>query len=296
MRGRFLTIMARAEKILILGKDPFVNTLVSASINTHPDWRASLIECLRSIDKALDELSVREYEIILVDADSFSDSPLEILIRLKKVTKKTPIILLKQPGMEKTAIACLKNGADHYLVKDKNWEEEIPAMMDLVLEEQQRKKQFKGRIAQLEEENQRLKTSSILDDRTLFYSPQHFEVLLGRELKRAARYGLDLSCLILDIGAEGFEPLLESVALLIRSVARASDTWARIDETRFAAFLPHTSEAGTRQAIRRIQSEISGSQTVDLKWGVADYRKSKINNEQQFLKAAQLSLRESSLH
>lgn len=296
--------MAVAEKVLVLGKDPFVNTLIVASINTHPDWQSSLIESLRSIDQAIDELSVREYEIILIDADSFSDSPLEILIRLKKVTRKTPVILLKQPGMEKTAIACLKNGAAHYLIKENNWEEQIPTIMDLVLEEQDQKNFQRARLGLLEEENKRLRESAILDDHTQFYGTSHFQILVGRELKRAARYGSDLCCLLLEIRADDLSPafpfheVMEQVSLLIRSVARTSDIWARLDENRVAALLPQTPSHKANDAVRRIHSEIGHKKLlvggrevpVHLRWGVADYKRDRIGDESQFLRAAEASL------
>lgn len=301
---QFPSMMSVAEKILVLGNDPFVNTLITASINTHPDWQSSMIESLRSLDTAIDELSVREYEIILVDADSFSDSPLEILIRLKKVTRKTPVILLKQPGMEKTAISCLKNGAAHYLLKEKNWEEQIPAIMDLVLEEQHQKNFQRARVGQLEEENRRLREAAILDDHTQFYGIRHFQTLVGRELKRAARYGSDLCCLLLEIRADEvspafpFDEVMEQLSLFIRSVARTSDIWARLDENRVAALLPHTPSERANDAVRRIHSEIGHKKLVvggrevpiHLRWGVSDYKRDKIGDEAEFLRAAEASL------
>ncbi|MBI4411187.1 MAG: diguanylate cyclase [Deltaproteobacteria bacterium] len=288
------------QKILLLTTDPFVRQLVGASILSHPDWKHCHVESIGSLRKAMGELSVADYEMILVDCPAFEHSPLELLIQLRGLRRETPIILFNRPGVEKTAIACLKNGADYYLPKNKNWEEELPHVMDSVLEERKQKNNLKGRLFQLERENRELRQNTAMDKETAFYSMRHFQTLLSRELHRANRYGLHLACLILDLQTsdKSLHSVCEKLGLILRSTVRSCDIWGRLNEEQFAALMPHTTAKQARQAIKRLDSEIAGAEflvdktrvPVKVKWGIANFSKEKIKNETDFLRMAEASL------
>jgi len=303
--------MATAEKILFIENDPLVYTLVNASIKAHPDWKHCLVEQFNSVRKALKELSIRNYELILVDCQSCENSPLEILIQLRAENKSIPIILINRPGMEKTAVTCLKNGADYYLLKEKNWEEEIPLTMNLLLAESQQKKMVKKKIYYLEQENKKLKENALLDPNTPFYSSKHFDSLLSRELHRANRHGLNLACLILDvktsadiakkIKSKPLDPVYTKLGLLLHSIVRSSDLWARLNNHRFAALLPHTNAKQARHTIKRLETEITGTKfyldnievPLSAKWGLANFDKNEIKTESELLNLAEQSLENS---
>lgn len=298
--------MATSEKILIVGSNSLTNSLICTSVQSHKDWKYSLIEVITSFGKARGELSVREYQAILIDCQSFELSPLEILIQIRGVSRNTPLIIINKPGMETTAINCLKYGADYYLIKEKDWETKIPSILDAVIEECRQKNKVKRRLATLEEENKRLRENSALDDSTNFYSSNHFNTILSNELKRANRYGFNLACLIMDVISSEKKSsgasipsysLHEQLALLLRSIVRSCDIWARLDDNRFAAILPHTTTSNAKKAIKRINSEISGfrfktngeEKPIKLSWGLANFNKNKIKDEAQFLKLAEPS-------
>lgn len=300
------TMIATAEKILLVNSDPQTTSLLVSSIRSHRDWQHSLIETSDSLKKTLLELSVSQFQVILVHCPSFKDSPLEMLIQIRGKNKYTPLILINRPGQEKTAIHCLKHGADYYVTKETKWEIELPSIMNTVILESQQKNKTRNKIHRLEEENKSLREKSAVDEATLFYSPQHFEAVISRELKRASRHGTSLSCLILDLqnhlpksaDTDLMSTMHEQLGLLLRSVVRASDIWARLSDDRFAAILPHTSAQEARNAARRIDSEIAGlkfdwvNKKIPLKtrWGLADYVKGKIKDEKEFLGQAIASL------
>lgn len=266
------------------------------------------MEPISSLRQSLSELSVADYEMILIDAPSFDHSPLELLIQVRGIRRDTPIVLFNRPGIEKTAIACLKNGADYYLPKNKNWEEELPHVMDSVLEERKQKNNLKGRIFKLEEENRELRQSTVFDKETSFYSARHFQTLIRHELHRANRYGLNLACLILDVNTGNGKrhkpkekppyPVYEKLGLVLRSIVRSCDIWGRLNGERFAALLPHTTAKQARQAIKRIDAEIANTPffvdtkqvPLKIKWGVAHFDKGKIRNEADLLRLAEASL------
>src|SRR5687768_12552620 len=124
--------MKPVETILIVGKDPFLNSLIQASVKTNVDWKNSTFEIIGSVEKAKSMLSVQNFIITLVDCHSYIESPLEILIQLRASNNRTPLILLNQPGNEKTAVNCLKHGADYYLIRESQWETELVHVIETV--------------------------------------------------------------------------------------------------------------------------------------------------------------------
>lgn len=244
-------------------------------------------------------MTVAEHDMILIDAPSFEQSPLELLIQVRGLKRETPIVLFNRPGAEKTAINCLKHGADYYLPKNKNWEDELPHVMDSVLEERKQKNNLKWRLYQMEKENKKLRGMAAVDETTSFYSARHFQQLLSSEIHRANRYGLNLACLLLDVKAEKFSnAVYEKLGLLLRSAVRSSDIWGRLNGNRFAALLPHTSARQARQAVKRLDSEIAGAEfladktriPVKVKWGMAGFSKDKVKNENDLLRMAEAAL------
>lgn len=296
--------------ILLVEKDNAIISQIKSSILSHPDWKDCHLEVFKTTAEALREMSVRNYDILLIDCQSASASPLETLIQIRAVVKNKPLILLNNPGMEKTAIACLNNGANSYLLKEGTWAEELPMTMTAVFEEYQKTISLRNKLNRLEEQNKELRSHTVFDKTTAFFSTPYFESIMARELHRANRYGLSLACLILDVGTKKevlskikrkpLSPLYEKLALLLRSLVRSSDIWARLTENRFAAIMPHTSAPQARNAIKRIQSEIHGTPfTLDqtnipirIRWGLSHFDKNKMSDELELIKNAKSNLKE----
>lgn len=286
------------EKILLVGKSAITRELVESVIFSQPHWQSASIHDVASIRRAQNELSVAHFQITLVDCDSFNESALELLIQLKATAKKVPLLLINKAGQEKTAIACLKNGASHYLIKEKNWIAKLPFVIESVLEEVAQQEAVRKKMGLLTLQNEQLKSSSLLDDSNLFYTEKHFHSLLNRELRRAHRYELELTCLLLDIkgssekiSKESEPQLYEELALLLKATIRASDIWARVSKDRFLAFFPHTSTKQAKSAIRRISTEIKGTpMPLKTSWGLASASKQKSMHGEELLKMAETSL------
>ncbi len=297
-----------AEKTLLITNNPLTTSLVKKTLRSHPDWGLVFIDQLPSVDLALKELSVRSYDLILIDCSSLNHSPLESVFEIRRLKKEVPLIVLNRPGLERTAIACIKHGADYYQIMDQKWEEELPSVMSTVMVEIDKKKSIKQKLTLLEEENKKLKSKSLVDEDTFFYSSPYFRSIMSRELKRASRHDLNLSCLVLDVGTSAqvikkirrkpLRPVYEKLSLLLKSLVRESDVWARLAENRFAALLPHTTAHQAKTAITRLNSEIGENKfhlesteiPISLRWGLAEFSKKKTKNEQELLKQAEASL------
>ncbi len=299
-----------AEKILLVEKDQATSTEIKNSILSHPDWQQAHLDIFTTVPEALREYSIKNYDMLLIDCSPPGDSPLQTLIQIRASVKETPLMIINRPGMEKTAISCLKNGADHYLLKENSWLEELPMMMNAVFEEYEKRLSLKHRIHRLQEQNKNLRSQTVFDETTAFFSTPYFESILSRELQRSNRYGLALACLIMDVGTKRevllkikqkpLSPLYEKLALLLRSLVRSSDIWARLTENRFAAILPHTTALQAKNAIHRIQSEIKDTpfsldQTdipLRIRWGLSHFDKNKMKDELDLMKNAESNLKE----
>ncbi len=296
--------MTIAEKILILGSDDFTNSKIEKTLRLNEDWIHSIVNFIPTPVEALSELSVSEYRAVIVDCPSLDSSALEVLIQLNPFCKETPIIILNQASNEKTAVSCLKYGAAYYLVKDMDWEDQLPHVLEIVVEEHLHKMMLKRKMLHLAEENQALKASHPLDTTTLFYSADHFKTMLSRELKRASRYAFNLTCLVMDVknklkkksvesGNNGFE----SLAHLLKGVVRSCDIWGRLDQNRFAALLPHTSLKQAKDAIKRIDLEIdrlteaAANLPFQISWGLAHFDPDKIKSGGELLNKAVASIK-----
>lgn len=291
--------MHRVDKILLVSQTQALSSLLKESLNKHSDYKNSFIQPSASFENALSILSVETFNLVLVDAEHSPLSAIEMLIKLRAQVAKTPIIILNEPGHEKTAVHCLSHGAQYYLVKDSHWLAELPLIIEMVMTEIHHQKNLQTRLALLECENENLRKTAILDESTFFYTANHFDTLLSRELKRASRYGHHLACLIVDVKSHAREsndapPVNElhaKIGLLLKSVARSCDIWARLSDGQYAALLPNSDTKATKLAVRRLKSEMSGSANdCQLRWGFAQYDKKEINNEAEFLAKAQLAV------
>lgn len=293
----YIVMVRAAEKILFIGADEQSCTLLQRGLKAHELWKNCLTDWMPRLEKAIAELSVKEYQLIFADCEHLTNSPLEVIIELRGITRGTPVILLNKPGMEKTAISCLKNGANHYIIKDKEWTHQVPLIAGTILDELYYQNKSKKRLFLLEQENERLRQLSTLDETTLFYTASHFQALLSRELKRATRYGFHLACLVLDVkkndsaNNKNYGDVYEQLGLMLKSVVRSCDIWARLQQNRFAALLPHTNLQEAKNAMKRIENEIKSSPLMSLttkspfkvSWGWAKFDEKKFKNEAEFL-------------
>jgi len=128
---------------------------------------------------------------------------------------------------------------------------------------------------------------SITDGLTGLYNHRHFQEQLEVEVKRAQRYDLNLSLIMIDLDhfkefndsyghLEG-DTLLRKIAQILKSSLRETDFVARYGGEEFAVILPETNKEGGSIAAERVRraiseqtfGEVGAKMTVSL--GVASY-------------------------
>jgi len=127
---------------------------------------------------------------------------------------------------------------------------------------------------------------AVTDDITDIYNSRFLNAALGREIRRAGRYGQELSILRIEIdqldacreerGELNTGALLRNVAMLLAQRVRAFDLMARDGESSFVLMLPQTNRKGAVELAERVRAAVAetafapseaGSITVSL--GVA---------------------------
>ena len=124
---------------------------------------------------------------------------------------------------------------------------------------------FNEMAAALQQERGRLTEMSITDELTQLKNFRHFSERLEEEVRRAERYGHQISLVLFDIdyfknyndahGHPSGNEVLRVLGRLLRDNARATDILARYGGEEFAAILPETSKEdalGLAEKIRRL--------------------------------------------
>ncbi|MHB8158908.1 MAG: response regulator [Thermoleophilia bacterium] len=107
----------------------------------------------------------------------------------------------------------------------------------------------------------------LIDSETRLFNRRYFDKRLAEEVKRAQRYSLDLSVLLigLDHPAAGIttspEERLSTLAGLLRSNVRAADPLARYDTDRFGMLLPETTKEAGFNAAKKIMELVREHQS-----------------------------------
>ena len=118
----------------------------------------------------------------------------------------------------------------------------------------------------LEEANLKLLDLAVTDPLTGLYNRRKFDETLGNEVSRALRYG-PVSLLLIDLdyfklindrhGHQAGDDVLKTVARVLQTCCRETDTCARLGGDEFAVILPHSDASAAQVAAQRIQQQIA---------------------------------------
>jgi diguanylate cyclase (GGDEF)-like protein len=165
-------------------------------------------------------------------------------------------------------------------------------------------------FAQAEDEKTQLKKLAITDFFTGIFNVRYFYHRLIEEFSRSERYGLPISCLMIDIdffkkindtyGHKIGDLVLKEFALQLKRRSRKSDLLARYGGEEFIMMLPQTAGQGAvaeaerlRQMIRSLKfKSLKGKIGITVSIGVATFPHENITNHDKLISAADDALYE----
>ncbi len=252
--------------------------------------------------RAQKELRENFFNIALTDLMLPDGTGLDLLEYIKRTNDETMVIVLTGFASLETSIRAINAGAFSYIQKPFN-PEEVKGAIKRALHVQRLSLENKMLL-------DKLKDVSLKDSLTGLYNYQYFLERVSSELKRAKRYILPLSIMMIDIdhfkaindvyGHTYGDIILKELAQRLSRFARDSDLVARYGGEEFMLLLPETDKEGALVFGKRLWGEI-GNQTFDpegrkikikVSLGVVNYPEDGAEKEENLLKLVDQALHE----
>lgn len=282
------------SRILIVDDNSELRALLSARL------KAAGYEVITAAsgDEALDQVSAKRPDLILLDIMMPGMNGEEVLKRINSDPSVgfTPVIFLTAKD---TVVDGLDMGAMDFIKKPFD-SEELLARIRAQL-----------RIKQLQDELSRLSATDYL---TGCFNRLHALTILDIEIKKSKRYGIPLTCVMVDI--DGFKGLndrhghdfgdyvLRQVASLLCESLREVDTVSRYGGDEFLLVMPYTSPDGARSVCRRMRrlfnatafSQGVASERIGASFGIASASDEGVKDAASLITLADLALYHAKSH
>lgn len=234
--------MYKGIRMLIIDDDPNI----CGSLKDILSEEGYEITTAGNIAPAKESLAKEFYNIVLLDLRLPNGSGLDLLKELKASNNDTAVIVFTGYASAENAIAALNEGAFSYMQKPLNIDE-LKITIKKAIERQELMLSNKDLLS-------RLKELSVKDPLTGLYNYRYLEERLSSEFKRAHRYVLPLSVIMIDIdyfksindiyGHQYGDLILKEFGQCLRDASRTNDIVVRYGGEEFLALLPDTNKPG----------------------------------------------------
>lgn len=243
-------------------------------------------------------------DVILPDINGYE---IARWLRISDETKGLPIIMLSEKKKVEDKVSGLEAGADDYLPKPYN-EIELNATIYACLRTKALQDELRKKNKQLEEILKKVEVLAITDSLTGLYNRRHFENMLGKEFKKANRYNIPLTCMMIDLdhfkeindayGHHKGDEVIKEVSKKIKDSIRDIDIAARWGGEEFIVLLPMTNKENAYKAAERIANNIKEIHFPEIKRqltvsvGIAEIPNPAIKDVEKLVQMADLALYE----
>ena len=254
----------------------------------------------------LDNIEQHHPDMILIDRVMRDVNSTTVCRRIKRNrdTSGIPIIVLADKLSVSDKVASLSAGADDFISKPYD-DEELNALICARLRSKSEWDNLKQKTQKLEKMLTRVEADAHVDPLTGLFNRRRFEAVMAIEFKRAQRYNLALSCLVLDLdhfkevndqhGHLAGDAILKKTAGVIETSIREMDVVARWGGEEFIILNPNTELNNALIVGEKIRSAIAervriGGRSVTASIGVAGIPQIAVDSPVSLVHAADLAL------
>ena len=220
------------------------------------------MERAEDIGIAFERLSEKSFDLIFVDYALPSGNALDFMAKMNEKQLEVPVVVITGKGDEMIASQVIQRGAYDYLPKSRISKKSLGRIIHNTME----KFRMKTEIKQAMEKMAELSTKDELTD---LYNRRYFMDFTEREVTGAARYGQDLSLLLLDLdffkqindtyGHPAGDATLKQTARLLKKSIRKYDLACRYGGEEFAVIMPNTGLTDARNFCERLRKKIENA-------------------------------------
>jgi diguanylate cyclase (GGDEF)-like protein len=219
-------------------------------------------------EQALNIVRDQKPDLILLDVMMPKMDGFQVckILKSNDMTFYLPIIMVTALNEVEDKVKGIEAGADDFITKPLN-KMELLARVKSLLRIKSLQDQLQEKIKQLEIAKERLSELAVTDGLTGMYNYRFFKEYLYREIRRASRFHLFISLVMLDIdyfknyndahGHLAGDEILKTLAQLMVANVRSIDVAARYGGEEFVLVLPETNKNAARVVAEKIKELVA---------------------------------------
>ncbi len=242
----------KKDTYILIVDDDIQGGEILQDILSNENYKITIVENLALAKK---NLKKRFYNIILADLKLPDGSGLDLLEMTKRISEDIIVLILTGYASLETSISAINKGAFAYIQKPLNIDQ-----LKLII-----KRAVKMQELSLDNKDllEKLKLLSVKDSLTGLYNYRYLRERLSSEFKRAKRFSLSLSLIMLDIdyfksindiyGHQYGNNILKELAQFFKNFARENDIIVRYGGEEFIFILTDTNKKGALKVGKRLK-------------------------------------------
>lgn len=250
------------------------------------------LETVELLSRALESLSERHWDAILLDLSLPDSKGLETFLKIHACVPEVPIVVLTGLNDETTATLAVESGAQDYMIKGETDYDSLHRTLRFSIERKEMQEQLHKLYLHSHKKLDRIEELLMIDELTQLFNRRFLDQELNNEIERAIRYNDSFSVMMLDLdnfkeindrfGHQTGDQMLKKFASLIRSNFRKTDLLCRFGGDEFVIILPKADAQTAVTLAKKLRRKLNAHPTdmkslpkvsITASIGISEYKK-----------------------